>query len=82
MADPFRCQADGCLATSNHPRHTHAATDLRAAGVFCWCGANRWVIAYGGGLPAIIRCDQCSASVLIEPHLRKCGRAAARIAGV
>jgi hypothetical protein len=82
MADSDRCQVDRCLATPNRNRHDHPCTDLRQAGIRCFCGEKLWRICYGGGLPATIRCGGCGAGILIEPLLRKAGTAASAIRGL
>lgn len=73
MGPTERCQVDKCLATANHPRHVHPCSDLRQIGEPCYCGANAWVIHFGGGIPAVIRCPPCGAAFNISKRLREIG---------
>lgn len=72
MADP--CPAPGCDESVRRGRHRHIAHDLRSLGEQCTCGANFWVILFGGSLPALVACGQCMASFNIGERLRNCGR--------
>lgn len=72
MADP--CPVPECRELARPPRHRHIAHDLRSIGETCQCGANLWVILFGGSLPAIVACAQCSASFNVGQRLRDCGR--------
>ena len=68
------CPVAECRELARPPRHRHPAHDLRSIGETCRCGANLWVIIFGGSLPAIVSCGQCAASFNIGERLRSCGR--------
>lgn len=67
-------QVAGCVFTPGTGRHKHVAADLRMIGQACYCGANEWVIIFGGPLPARISCDNCQQGFNLAERLRSCGR--------
>lgn len=68
------CPVAECRELARPPRHRHPAHDLRQIGETCRCGANLWVVIFGGPLPALIACGACAATFNLSERLRQCGR--------
>jgi hypothetical protein len=65
---------DSCPFSTATGRHRHAATQLDALGERCFCGANKWVLRFGGPLPAMVCCHLCGQGFNIGQRLRDCGK--------
>jgi hypothetical protein len=65
---------DACQYDANTRRHRHVAHDLNQLGERCSCGANSWLIRFGGPLPAMVCCGLCGQGFNISQRLRDCGK--------
>jgi hypothetical protein len=63
-----------CAYEQRTGRHRHLSADLIALGERCSCGANQWVIRFGGPLPSMVCCGLCGQGFNIGQRLRDCGK--------
>lgn len=65
---------DACEYNAGTRRHRHVAHEIIQLGERCSCGANSWVLRFGGALPAMCCCGLCGVGFNIGQRLRDCGK--------